>query len=387
MIPRAVVYRIYGDSLAVVINVKTRRVVLLQGQALQFWQAIVDESQVAPPDPSHPLYARLADLDMLDSPTERPPPGAEERTLSQQAQEIDLGVLTLWAFKNHIPMSGHFELTGRCNLRCRHCYGLFNTRKDTLSTEQVVRILDDLRDCGTLGLVLTGGELFFRKDMLDILRHLYEQKFIVRINSNGTLIDEAVVSAMQGLANIYRIHISLYSSEPEIHDQITNAPGSYDKTLRALQLLQAAGFDVRINCSVMKSNIDTFQKVRDDIGEPMGIPVHFDSEIFPKDDGGTENLVERLDAEQLQQFMRGHAINKAPPHKQKLCKAGFSFFSICEDGSLLPCLKMKRVYRYPLGQLTTSSFREIWQDSETVLGIRESINNQLEGCNLCDLGI
>nr|WP_255603117.1 radical SAM protein [Oscillochloris sp. ZM17-4] len=284
-------------------------------------------------------------------------------------------------------MSGHFELTGRCNLRCNHCYGLFATRQDTLSTAQVFRILDDLRDCGTLGLVLTGGELFFRKDILDILSYLSEQKFVVRINSNGTLIDEAVVRALHDLANIYRIHISLYSSEPAVHDQITHAPGSYHKTVRALHLLQEAGFDVRINCSVMKSNVDTFQKVRDDIGDPMGIPVHFDSEIFPKDDGGTENLVERLDAQQIQEFMRANASAKTQPYKQKLCKAGFSFFSICEDGSLLPCLKMKRLYRSPLGQLTQRSFREIWQSSADVLSIRETITRELEGCDLCSLGI
>jgi MoaA/NifB/PqqE/SkfB family radical SAM enzyme len=387
MISKAVVYRIYGDALAVVMHVRTRRVVLLQGHALQFWSDLVSADQAGAPDQSHPLYARLTRLGMLGDPAALPPALPDEGGPSEQVQEVDLGVLNMWAFKNHIPMSGHFELTGRCNLRCRHCYGLFHTRKDTLSTEQVFRILDDLRDCGTLGLVLTGGELFFREDILDILRYLSEQKFVVRINSNGTLIDEAMVSAMQDLANIYRIHISLYSSQPEIHDQITNSSGSYHKTLRALRLLKDAGFDVRINCSVMKSNLDTFRKVREQIGEPMGIPVHFDSEIFPKDDGGTENLAERLDPDQLEEYLRGNALKKAQPPKQKLCKAGFSFFSICEDGSLLPCLKMKRVYRHPLGQLTASSFKEIWQHSATVLDIRESITSQLEGCSLCELAI
>ncbi len=387
MIPNAAVYRIYGDSLAIIMNVKTKRTVLLKEQALHFWKDILNTNRVDSFEKNRSLYNRLVGLGVLDDLFDRSPSIPSENAPFHNAQEIDIGILNLWAFKNRIPISGHFELTGRCNLRCRHCYGLFDTKKDSLSTEQVLGILDDLRDSGTFGLVLTGGELFFRQDILDILTYLNEQKFIVRINSNGTLITESVVKAMQELTNIYRIHISLYSAEPEIHDRITKAPGSYYKTLYALRLLQEAGFDLRINCSVMKSNIDTYQKVRDEIGDKMGIPVHFDTEIFPRDDGGTENLTERLDTDQIQRFIRGNAAKKAAPPKQKLCKAGFSFFSICEDGSLLPCLKMKRYYRFPLGRLTLNSFSEIWQGSEAVLQIRDSIENQLKECELCTLSI
>lgn len=387
MIAQAVVYRIYGDALAVLMNVKTRQVALLQGPSLQFWKECVQADE---PDRHHPLYARLQNLGMLGEPAELPPSRPHANTRDEHAHTIDtidIGALHLWAFKNHIPLSGHFELTSRCNLRCRHCYGLFETKQDTLNTEQVCRILDDLRDNGTLGLVLTGGELFFRKDILDLLRYLEAQKFVVRINSNGTLIDETVVRALQELSNIYRIHISLYSSEPEIHDQITNAPGSYHKTLHALHLLRAAGFDLRINCSVMKANYATYHKVRDEIGDPLGIPVHFDTEIFPRDDGGTDNLVERLDAAQLQQYMRAQTRPNAAAPRPKLCRAGFSFFSICEDGRLLPCLKMKRLSRYPLGRLTEHSFGEIWQGSHAVLTLREHINHQLDACDLCELAI
>jgi MoaA/NifB/PqqE/SkfB family radical SAM enzyme len=384
MIPKAVVYRVYGDALAVVMNVTTRRVLLLQGPALEFWNEVV-QTNVA--DRRHPLYARLVQLGMLDDPAGELPAPPASRAPDERAQALDIGVLQFWAFKNHIPLSGHFELTSRCNLRCRHCYGLFETSRDTLSTEQVFRIIDDLRDNGTLGLVLTGGELFFRKDILAILRYLAEQKFVVRINTNGTLIDESVVKALQELGNIYRIHISLYSYEPEVHDRITNVQGSYDKTLHALQLLQEAGFDLRINCSVMQSNLGSYRQVRDKIGDPLGVPVHFDSEIFPKDDGSTTNLVERLAPDQLQAYMREQTRPKAQPAGTRLCRAGFSFFSICEDGSLLPCLKMKRLYQHPLGKLTERSFREIWQGSPTVRTIRETINHQLQACELCELAL
>ncbi|NCC33781.1 MAG: hypothetical protein EOM24_17465, partial [Chloroflexia bacterium] len=121
--------------------------------------------------------------------------------------------------------------------------------------------------------------------------------------------------------------------------------------------------------------------------DPLGIPVHFDAEIFPRDDGGTDNLVERLDAAQLQEYLRAQTRPNAAAPRPKLCRAGFSFFSICEDGRLLPCLKMKRLSRYPLGRLTEHSFGEIWQRSQAVLTLREHINHQLDACDLCDLAI
>ncbi len=389
MIPNDLVYRIYGDALAVIMSVPQKRVILLQGEILQCWKRIAAAPQGDDRERGGPLFARLASLGLVEGLPGGRPPGSFAAAASPEQAEVDMGVVNLWAFKNQIPISGHFELTGRCNLRCRHCYCVFETRKDSLSTGQIFRIVDDLKAAGTLGLVLTGGEIFFRNDMLDILTYLSEQRFVVRINSNGTLIDEAVVQAMAGLTNIYRIHISLYGHQPEIHDRITNAPGSFHKTVRALHLLKEAGFDLRINCSVMRSNYNTFHKVQTEIGDRLGIPVHFDPEIFPKDDGGTENLTERLDAEQMQSYWRAEARNETPsaPRKQKLCKAGFSFFSICEDGSVYPCLKMKRFYRHPLGNLALSSFKDIWQGPGAIASIRASLDKKLRQCALCDLTI
>jgi MoaA/NifB/PqqE/SkfB family radical SAM enzyme len=379
MIPKELVYRIYGDSLAIIMNVKTKRVVLLQKEPLHFWKMITNKV-----DYSEPIFDRLVGLGILDKPS------APTLTTGQHAQEVDFGAVNLWAFKNHIPISGHFELTGRCNLRCRHCYCVFNKKKDSLTTEKIFEILDNLKESGTFGLVLTGGELFCRKDILDILKYLSEKKFVVRINSNGTLINKTVVKEMEGFSNIYRIHISLYSSEPDVHDWITNVPGSYHKTLKALHLLKEAGIDLRINCSIMKSNFNTYKQIKYEIGDRMGIPVHYDSVIFPKDDGGTENLEEHLDDEQLNAFLRfksDHEPQNKSPYKPKLCKAGFSFFSICEDGRLFPCLKMKRLYRNPLGNLSSDSFDDIWQGSKSIQKIRDSLNKKLRECDVCDLTI
>ena len=75
--------------------------------------------------------------------------------------------------KRGIPLSGTFELTARCNLRCRMCYihreendGEIKT--DEFSSEEWLNIAKEAQQCGMLFLLLTGGEPFIRPDFEEI---------------------------------------------------------------------------------------------------------------------------------------------------------------------------------------------------------------------------
>ncbi len=381
-IHQKLLYRVYGNSLAVIMNAKENSVTLLQNEPLELWKQILSRNNI---DKSYyPKLKQLADLGLVEiegAIKNQHSSGVNDRSV----QEVDLGAVNYWAFKNLIPLSGHFELTSRCNLRCRHCYCIY-TDKDSLDTNKIITILDDLHESGTFGLVLTGGEIFGREDILDILKYLNEKKFVLRLNTNGVLIDEKIVKEMEGLSNIYRIHVSLYSSKPEVHDMITRMEGSFQKTLNAIRLLKEAGFGIRINCSLMQSNADSYKEIKTEIGDKLNIPVHYDPFIFPKDNGKIENMYEMFDDDQIKDY---ETFNKKEPSgkKPKLCKAAFSFFSICEDGSIYPCLKMKKYYDKPLANLQESSFKEIWYNSAEIKKVRNVLNDKLRDCNVCDLSI
>src|SRR5437867_9119744 len=66
------------------------------------------------------------------------------------------------------PLSGQWELTCRCNLRCVMCYtDCFNTPeriRQELTLPEIVRIMDEIRGAGCLNLCLTGGERLVRRD-------------------------------------------------------------------------------------------------------------------------------------------------------------------------------------------------------------------------------
>ncbi|HOY64046.1 MAG TPA: radical SAM protein, partial [bacterium] len=128
-----------------------------------------------------------------------------------------------------LTLSAHFELTRRCNLRCRHCYVCGGDERREMSTEQVFRALDVLADSGTLFVTFTGGEPLVRRDFFEIAERAAEKNFAVRIFTNGTLIDEAAADRIAAL-NPLEVGISVYGATAETHDGITMSPGSFEKS-------------------------------------------------------------------------------------------------------------------------------------------------------------
>ena len=72
------------------------------------------------------------------------------------------------------PMSVFWNLTSACNLRCEHC--LYNQSgydpTDDLSVKQVNGLANELIKMGVTYIVLSGGEVFLRTDIMKIIRKL-----------------------------------------------------------------------------------------------------------------------------------------------------------------------------------------------------------------------
>jgi len=90
------------------------------------------------------------------------------------------------AGKRTIPLEVSLELTHHCNFRCQHCYIPDFSAPDLLSTDRILRLLEELAEMGTLYLTLTGGELFLRKDWYPIAARARQLGFSLRLFSNGS---------------------------------------------------------------------------------------------------------------------------------------------------------------------------------------------------------
>ena len=151
-----------------------------------------------------------------------------------------------------VPFSATIEITDSCNVNCLHCYR--GIPKSSYWTEKTFYdALSELKSLGTMNLTITGGEPFTHPlitHFLDITRQL---GFVINIQSNLILLDDAILSALQN--NIVSdVSVSLYSTNAAEHDAITQFAGSMHKTVANIRRLIANGIPVSINCPVMSAN-------------------------------------------------------------------------------------------------------------------------------------
>lgn len=157
------------------------------------------------------------------------------------------------------PLSGTFELSPVCNLACKMCYvrktpaEVAASPRPPVGLIQWLSIAEQARDAGMLYLLLTGGEPFLWQDFWPLYERLSTMGFLISINSNGTLLDEARVARLAEHPPT-RINITLYGAGNETYEALCGRSGMFDRVDRAITLLRQAGILVKLNCSLTPHN-------------------------------------------------------------------------------------------------------------------------------------
>ena len=152
-----------------------------------------------------------------------------------------------------------WEVTTRCNLRCKHCYLHSELNPPSsepvneLDTEGCLKIIEQFdRTHVFLVEVVGGGEPFCRPDIMEIIQGLGEKKFWTRVVTNGTLINEDIARSIAD-TGIQKMAVSLESSIPEVNDSI-RGKGSFKKASRGINYFRDFGIPFRIQMTVSRLN-------------------------------------------------------------------------------------------------------------------------------------
>ena len=113
-----------------------------------------------------------------------------------------------------VAASATIEISRRCPLKCVHCYNNLpmndsEARSRELDYAEHCRLLDELADEGCLWLLYTGGEIFARRDFLDIYTYAKKKGFIITLFTNGTLVTERIADHLVAWRP-FAIEITLY---------------------------------------------------------------------------------------------------------------------------------------------------------------------------------
>ena len=143
----------------------------------------------------------------------------------------------------------------RCNLRCAHCY---SHSKDIeyggeLSTEEGMKLIDDLAAFGAPVMLFSGGEPTMRPDLYDLVKHAVSLGMRAVISTNGTLIGDEMASRLKELGLSY-VGVSLDGLR-ETNDKFRGKPGAFDAALAGIEACKKYGIKVGLRFTLNKRNV------------------------------------------------------------------------------------------------------------------------------------
>ena len=256
-----------------------------------------------------------------------------------------------------LPIAGNFELTNRCNFRCKMCY-VHEDCEDGLTAEEWIRLGETARDRGMVFLLLTGGEPFLRKDFRQIYTALIDMGLLISINTNGSLIDDDMFGFLVKHPPL-RMNISLYGTTDEAYRNLCGNP-SAKIVMDNITRLHKAGIAVKINSSVTPYNVEEIENIHA-FAKELGVNVTATTYMYPpvRINGcryGQSHA--RFDAEDAARYMLKCREQLLSPEQLKnaadgimpddelcvsetgenmRCRAGKTAFWVTWDGRMLPC--------------------------------------------------
>jgi SynChlorMet cassette radical SAM/SPASM protein ScmE len=314
------------------------------------------------------------------------------------------------------PRTVDIALTGRCNLNCGYCfYADEMVALDDLDTARWLAFFRELGDLAVQRVTLTGGEVFTRPDLFELIDGVIANRMRYSILSNGTLITEEVLAKFEQGKRRLRldsIQVSIDGSRAEIHNR--SRPNSFRRALRGLRLLVENGFPVTVRVTVNHYNVDDLEAVARLLLEDVGLPGFSTNEAYScgatkrghgsvlltpaqraEAMGTLAELAERYDgrigaqAGPLVYARESVRIEEALaagetgfPGRGTLCGCGgmWSKMDVLHDGTIVPCHVLHELH---LGRVGEDSFQELWLEHPTMLALRERHTIPLESLETC----
>lgn len=318
-------------------------------------------------------------------------------------------MLEMFKKRGFRPLSGVWELTLRCNMRCLHCGSRAGAaRGDELSVDELLKLADDLAELGNRFITLSGGEPLLRREWPMVAKRLSSHGVTVNMISNGFAWRERQLDLAResGLRNV---GFSVDGDE-EIHDRIRNKPGSFRRVMEAIDLCVSNRFPVSVVSHITYANmhrLDDMAQMLIDRGVRMWqVQTGFDAgnlsdhpelilepealeTIIPK-------VVElkqkhhgtlRVDpADDMGYFTDEDEVLRARAGASDYwlgCQAGLSVIGIEANGNIKGCLSMQSE-DFVEGNVRQESLRDIWlKDGNFAYTRKFSVENLGGFCRTC----
>ncbi len=293
------------------------------------------------------------------------------------------------------PTYAFFELTHKCNGSCGYCYIGDKSESTDLDTKSVLTALDKLADAGILNVVFSGGEIFIRPDILDILQYAIRKDFFhIGLMTNGTLLTmqhkDFIIENKSFFDNV--VSMTVFSHIPEVNDSYFGIPGALSRIIANGEYLIKGGVAVGLKLNVMEFNIATFIQTCDVLSKRGFSVVHcvgtLCSPFVPASIYKKYNEANFL-KEYLGRLPETDRVARKNDFVKKIAEAGRNdfctgrFTGICvgNDGTIKPCVGFRELSSCNI--LSHGTLREIILKSESLLRVRKISQSDFPKCRAC----
>lgn len=274
-----------------------------------------------------------------------------------------------------------FCLNFTCNLNCKHCCNPKNIY-DEISFSQAKRIIDEAITLGISHINITGGECTINKDFFKIAKYIRSRflSFSIFTNAQKLFDDEAL---FYDVISIYptNIQISLYSMNPDIHDNLTGVNGSHYKTLNVIKKLRKYDINVAVTCTQTAYNRNCYKEVKM-FAESIGCKFMTDCKFVNNPDNN--NLSAKLPIEDVEKFYEERMDINNLRKNELNCMGGYDRIEILPNLEIHPC----SYFNYSLGNYKNISLTEVRKT--TVIELHKLLKKENlkecfkhEYCNYC----
>ena len=297
-----------------------------------------------------------------------------------------------------VPLQVSVEVTRRCPLECLHCYnnlpmGDMDAKRRELTKEEHFRVLDELVEMGCFWILYTGGEIFARKDFLEIYTYAKKKGFLITLFTNGTIINEQIADYLKEWPP-FAIEITLYGRTRETYEALTVIPGSYDRCLRGIKLLKERGLPLKLKTVATSINKHEVMAMRRFAEEELGVEFKMDGQINPRIDCSQSPLAVRLTPEEVVALdmaapkgkseyrkLAEHDLERPPNLAQMetmyFCGGGIKSFAINAWGEIGICV----ISQQETFSVRTGGVRKVWDGS--LLDARKRKRTRITKCAEC----
>ena len=284
------------------------------------------------------------------------------------------------------PLVTHVEVSGVCNISCRHCFADSLPRAhDGLDAREFDCLFNELAAIGCFRVSLTGGEPLINRQLFEIIDSAISHGQHPTVTTNGMLIDEHIAREF-GRRDSLRLNVSLDGASPSTNDRL-RGEGVFEKVCERLKILrQHAEFTIGFTITRdSASEVEACARLARNLGAsaavfrpmyPAGVGIE-NQNLMPS----FENYVDAIE-----RLSGGGSVEEDISELNAECGAGRLLAAVSYQGDVNPCGFLGT--EFVAGNIRDRSFRELWNDSQQFREMRakpegDAVTSQATG-HACD---